>query len=1299
MYPEVVPLDGNIELVQNSGVQFIDYDVLMDFKCKDDLSLMKAIATGYFVRFAAAQDEPLVRLVPKISSELIYIDPINSRAVDQDSATYAIPLRQSLELYDGVWLPLPYLPDHINQNQYGPLNWARARIVKVDDVGAITKYCVSHGLNADEIIADCLGELVPPSVPGAAPTRRKPSKAYYRVVLAFDTKTQPTLSADDVNGYLAPTARDVESGVRFKLAYTADRCQSFLKNRPGALPWVREWAEAVFRDLYQERIEPRMLDEMLQEAVVHDHAHEAHYLNVLAFLGFMVKPQPVHFIANHTAADAAFSASDPNFAKMVNVSLILDIGNARSCGIMVEDHPNATRGDDDFSDTYGLVLRDLNAPEQVYSQAFVSRIEFARPNFDYDNRSARSGRSDAFSWPSMVRVGTEANNLAAHRHGNEGTSGLTSPKRYLWNIQPLTNDRWVFNHYSYQIKSPKLQAALKGMSDRAYLNSVGSYFNTEGKAYFALDADDTVYDNLESCYSNRSTMTFMLIEIFLQAMVQMNSLSQRQQCTSKNTPRRLKAIILTTPPSMPAEERELYRACVYEALGILWKSLGLDLSPANVFNFGSRDNSLLAVPIPEVYLDWNEAEAGQVVYLYNESQKTFQGNCKAFVAGLRRSAMGPRLGERLVDGEGMALLSARIASVDIGGGTTDLVIKDYTFRRDVNAFEDDIRPNEVYKDGFKIAGDDVVHDLIRECIVTRLAYTLAANKINFKPILQQLVGEGTTGNVRTEMLRAQFTQQVLVKLAYKILFHLEHLDPYAPSCVVKGTVTDFLLDREVNAQLAPTVKRMGPYELPSAEVIAYADNLIKPYLPAFSIMDYKLSFDIAKINRALVEGSRFNICRILTKMAEVLTVYQCDLLLLTGRCSKLPGIYSFFLQRLNIPSSRIIPMHRYRCESWYPFQHDGEFIGDPKTTAAVGALLCYLRLSHDKFPNFRFYSYPAEVSNNAHYVGIIDNSNIISPESVLYRYESARMVARQNQSCEDDEDSNFVAVGRDDEAFKTQLSVELGYRLLDDPTVEATPLFKIEALDHIDEIYPVRKALALTFRDIDRASVQALVEALDFELQGEVKQQAEQYLTQLENLEAVLAPRKAELEQQLLTQVTAEVNAAVVAPSGLKGFFANKDKLEAERQAQISALYAERYNEAVLSAYSGLAEQKRNELEDGLNSYLCDALSRNIDVVRKRYRAGFEQLLHKLNVERVQFAVTLKTVNRHSPYPLAFIKRNLPRLKQVESFELESVVADDGRDYTPYFKMYLKTISGAHIKYFMDSGTINLSGLNPRLRL
>ena len=38
MYPEVVPIDGNIELVQNSGIQFIDCDAMVDWKSKDNLS-------------------------------------------------------------------------------------------------------------------------------------------------------------------------------------------------------------------------------------------------------------------------------------------------------------------------------------------------------------------------------------------------------------------------------------------------------------------------------------------------------------------------------------------------------------------------------------------------------------------------------------------------------------------------------------------------------------------------------------------------------------------------------------------------------------------------------------------------------------------------------------------------------------------------------------------------------------------------------------------------------------------------------------------------------------------------------------------------------------------------------------------------------------------------------------------------------------------------------------------------------------------------------------------------------------
>jgi hypothetical protein len=58
----------------------------------------------------------------------------------------------------------------------------------------------------------------------------------------------------------------------------------------------------------------------------------------------------------------------------VDVDLVLDIGNSRTCGMLME-----TSGDDrmvDMNDSYRLTLRDLSRPEQVYDEPFPSRVEF-----------------------------------------------------------------------------------------------------------------------------------------------------------------------------------------------------------------------------------------------------------------------------------------------------------------------------------------------------------------------------------------------------------------------------------------------------------------------------------------------------------------------------------------------------------------------------------------------------------------------------------------------------------------------------------------------------------------------------------------------------------------------------------------------------------------------------------------------------------------------------------------------------------------------------------------------------------
>ena len=61
-----------------------------------------------------------------------------------------------------------------------------------------------------------------------------------------------------------------------------------------------------------------------------------------------------------------------------------------------------------------------------------------------DAIARRSGRGSAFLWASPVRVGPEAVRLSAEARGNEGATGLSSPKRYLWDERP-TAQVWRFN--------------------------------------------------------------------------------------------------------------------------------------------------------------------------------------------------------------------------------------------------------------------------------------------------------------------------------------------------------------------------------------------------------------------------------------------------------------------------------------------------------------------------------------------------------------------------------------------------------------------------------------------------------------------------------------------------------------------------------------------------------------------------------------------------------------------------------------------------------------------------------------
>ena len=76
-------------------------------------------------------------------------------------------------------------------------------------------------------------------------------------------------------------------------------------------------------------------------------------------------------------------SSERNYTP-IQVDLVLDVGNSRTCGILIESDP-----DDndrlDLSKSFVLELRDLTQPEHIYAQPFESRVEFTRASFGRDD--------------------------------------------------------------------------------------------------------------------------------------------------------------------------------------------------------------------------------------------------------------------------------------------------------------------------------------------------------------------------------------------------------------------------------------------------------------------------------------------------------------------------------------------------------------------------------------------------------------------------------------------------------------------------------------------------------------------------------------------------------------------------------------------------------------------------------------------------------------------------------------------------------------------------------------------------
>ncbi|CDI01940.1 conserved hypothetical protein [Candidatus Competibacter denitrificans Run_A_D11] len=884
-----------INLIPNTAIQLLDFG----------LNLNEARLSRAFLTQTTAEGRAILTC--------LYADDASGQFITDDGKpvkpeqVYSLNAAKAAAILDQAWLPVPFLrvrephPDGNHLFDKGPTNWARVRLVELP-------------------AADSDGNT-------------------HRVTLAFDTQLLPTREG---RPYLAPSPLDMQSGEEFALSDAQMDTGWFLEQE-----WVREWLHQRFHAFEVRRRAPRRVDEAELRASPDG---QAAWLTLLSVLRRALAVPRLRF----TFVDSAPTA---RLNQPVNVDLVLDVGNSRTCGILME-----TSGDNpvDMNDSYRLELRDLSRPEQIYDEPFPSRIEFVRSSFGDEKLSRRSGRSSAFLWPIPTRVGYEAQALSYYSHGTEGSTGLSGPKRYLWDTDSRYHP-WRFN------------PGADGFGGDSGPVTTGPFIG-----HLREDGEELVTGEppaVTALFSRSALMSFFVAEVLLQAFVETNSPARRYQRVHSEAPRRLRRVILTMPTAMPLAERKLFSRRVNTAIRLTWRSLGLEDSQA-----------------PEPLLQWDEATGTQVVFLYNEIKHNFQGDAALFF----------KIFGRVREGYG-DLPCLRLASIDIGGGTTDLIVTTYQLEGGTA-----VRPIQEFREGFNIAGDDVLCGLIERNILPGLMEAIRqSGAANPEELLVRLLGANRGDQAeRDRTLRRQFANQVTLPLALELLHRYEN--------------TDLSLGNEaVTLRLADVYPPgSGPHE----QVVRFLEEAVR----SAGGQNFKLAdVGFTATMLALDTTVRRILGQVLSDLCEVVYLYDCDYLLISGRPCRLPAIRAAILAKLPSPPDRIVSLHAYRVGDWYPFRAVSGRLTDPKTTAAVGAMVC--ALSEGQLYKFNLRSRELGMKSTARFVGVLEQTGRLKQENVLFA----------NLELEDRKTRLPEAT------FDFYAPVFLGFRQLAVERWPATPLYRV----------------------------------------------------------------------------------------------------------------------------------------------------------------------------------------------------------------------------------------------------------------
>jgi hypothetical protein len=659
----------------------------------------------------------------------------------------------------------------------------------------------------------------------------------------------------------------------------------------------------------------------------------------------------------------------------IDVSLVLDFGNSRSSAVLVESHPEGVT-------SVPLEVRDSGNPFQLSDETFGSRITFLPTAFDDTERHV--GVHHSFGLPSITRLGREALDRALetpHRY----LCSLSGPKRYLWD-DGATEERWHFalsQDAEYRPVSGRLLKHLFDLGDGCTLREDGP----------STPADPR--------YAPRAMMLFAFVEILQQAYAQINGAPYRTFQGREQVPRVLRHLVVTYPSAMRPEEREVYEALIRNAVVLTCHFLHIRAEDRP--NWDAESNTF------RPFLVVDEAMAAQMVYVYQEIVHSFAGSMEELARIYGR------------DGE-----TLRIASVDIGGGTSDVMIAEY--RDLMPGTGTALHVTKLFQDGLSIAGDDVCRAIVEDIVLEQILQQLPTAKARHG--LVQLLAEGDGGmGAEWRTLRAKLVPYFWLPLArcfWALAEGVRIPDHNAEKHYAVGEIWR-LFDRPA----------------PSAQALGEVDSTLSRLVPGWpGLHNLFFRFEVDEVERSIERVLR----EPLRKYADIIAQFDVDLLVLAGRTSKLEPVRRLFVSELPVLPPRIKSMSDYRVGDWYPSKwREAGRIKDPKSTVAAGAAILQLA-RRNQLPGL-----------------LLEGLEEIPRQPIYGLYQAQEPhIARVNE---------LFRAGSTSPAFLYTRGMRLGFRNVDSQEMDGTPLFEVLPSTPEVERALLRDRVKLTFRLDDHGQV------------------------------------------------------------------------------------------------------------------------------------------------------------------------------------------------------------------------------------